>query len=96
MIGWFGQGLVGAAAGGAMAMVCLALVLTLYRLIRGPSTPDRVVALDLLALQAVGVIAIQGLMAPDMTVLAAVLVIGLLAFLGTVAFARYLERKAGP
>ena len=77
----------------AMGLLGLALVLTFLRLLRGPSLPDRVVALDLIALLIVAMIGVHVLMTREPTVLRAGVVVALLAFLGTVAFARYLERS---
>lgn len=82
------------AAGGVMAMLCVALFLAFWRLLRGPSLPDRVVALDLIALLSVGFIAIYDIVTNDTVFLDVAIVLGLVAFLGTVAFARYVERGA--
>jgi multicomponent Na+:H+ antiporter subunit F len=79
----------------ALVVMSLALVLSLARLIRGPSLPDRVVALDLIAVLAVGVIAIYSITTVQPALLDAALVLALIVFLGTVIFARYLERR-GP
>ncbi|MCK6547647.1 monovalent cation/H+ antiporter complex subunit F [Myxococcota bacterium] len=77
----------------AMAMLSAGLVLAVLRLLRGPSTPDRVVALDLTGLLVVGMIAVYAVMTDDASLLTGALVLGLVAFLGAVAFAGYLERK---
>jgi multicomponent Na+:H+ antiporter subunit F len=79
----------------ALVVLSLALVLSLARLIRGPSLPDRVVALDLMAVLAVGVIAIYSITTVQPALMDAALVLALIVFLGTVIFARYLERR-GP
>jgi len=76
------------------AMIGLALLLVLVRLARGPSLSDRVIALDLIAVLAVGLIAMVALDADQPIFLDAAIVLALVAFLGTVAFARYLERRA--
>lgn len=74
----------------------LAMVLAFVRLVRGPTLPDRVVALDLIGTLGMGMIAVYA-MARDLPVLVDVaIVLALLSFLGTVAFARYLERRVGP
>ncbi len=74
----------------------LAMVLAFVRLARGPTLPDRVVALDLIGTLGMGMIAAYA-MARDLPVLVDVaIVLALLSFLGTVAFARYLERRVGP
>lgn len=78
----------------ALGMFTVALFAALYRLVRGPSLPDRVVALDLTALLVVGVIATYEILTREPVLLDAAIVLALVAFLGTVGFARYLERGA--
>lgn len=82
------------ATNAVLAMLCTALFLALIRLLRGPTLPDRVVALDLIALLSVGFIAIYDITTNDTVFLDVAIVLGLVAFLGTVAFARYIERGA--
>jgi multicomponent Na+:H+ antiporter subunit F len=82
------------AMNGVLAMLCIAMFLAFWRLLRGPTLPDRVVALDLIALQSVGFIAIYDIVTNDTVFLDVAIVLGLVAFLGTVAFARYVERGA--
>jgi multicomponent Na+:H+ antiporter subunit F len=77
----------------ALAMAGLAMVLAFVRLVRGPSLPDRVVALDLIGTLAVGVIAAYDILTEQPILLDAATVVALVAFLGTVAFARYIERR---
>lgn len=79
-----------------LGMLVAAMVLALVRLLRGPSTPDRVVALELVSTLSVGVIAVYTIDTNETQLLGAATVLALLAFLGTVAFARYLEKKARP
>ncbi len=82
-----------ATIGGFVALaVCGATVLlAVVRLVRGPSLADRVVALDLLSAVAVGVTAAWSVAADDPTYLDVALLVALVAFLGTVAFAAYAE-----
>lgn len=75
-----------------VASLCLALI----RLIRGPSLPDRVVALDLMAVLAVGIVAIDAVAMEQPVLLDAAVVLALIAFLGTAAFARYVEKGTLP
>lgn len=75
----------------ASALLGLAFVLVFVRLVRGPSLPDRVVALDMVAYLAVGVIALWTLASGEVAYLDAALVLALIAFLATVAFARFIE-----
>jgi multicomponent Na+:H+ antiporter subunit F len=74
-------------------MATVALFLAFFRLVRGPSLPDRVVALDLIGTLAVGIIAAYDIATDQPVLLDAATVVALVAFLGTVAFARYVERK---
>lgn len=74
------------------AMVSIAIVLSFVRLVWGPSLPDRVVALDLIAIEVVAAVAIYEIATEQPVLLDAAIVLALVAFLGTVAFARYVER----
>ena len=71
----------------------LALLLTLIRLGRGPTLADRVVALDLLGTLGISVVAVVALATRNAVYIDVAIVRALLAFLGTVAFAAYLERS---
>ena len=77
----------------ALAMLSVALLLAFIRLARGPSLPDRVVALDLMTILAAGTTAVYAIAAGQPVFLDVALVLALISFLGTVAFARYLERQ---
>jgi multicomponent Na+:H+ antiporter subunit F len=75
----------------AIAALILSLIMAVIRLVRGPTLPDRVVALDLIAFLAVGFIGMYGVESGQPALLDAALTLALIAFLGTVAFARYVE-----
>lgn len=81
----------------ALLVLLFLLTLTLgaaaVRIIRGPHLADRVVALDLVAYVAVCLIATGAMLTGEGPLLDVALVLSLLAFLGTVAFARFLERS---
>ncbi len=76
-----------------LAMIGLALFLTFVRLVIGPTLPDRVVALDLMGVLAVGGIAIYAMMLNEPVLMDSGTVLALVGFLGTIGFARYLERR---
>jgi len=78
----------------SLIMVSVAMLLTFIRLVRGPSLADRVVALDLMTVQAVGFIAIYDVATHEPVYLRVAIVLALIAFLGTIAFAYYIERRA--
>jgi len=76
----------------SLAIISLAILGAFVRLIRGPSLPDRVIAIDLVAYLTMGFLATYSVLIQEKTYIDVALVLGLLAFLGTVAFARYIER----
>ena len=80
----------------AFALLLGAMVLAVLRLARGPSLPDRVVALDLLTVLAVGFSALFAIAADQPAFLDVAIALALVAFLATVAFARFAERRRTP
>jgi multicomponent Na+:H+ antiporter subunit F len=70
----------------------LALLIALVRLIKGPTLPDRIVASDLFGVLVVGVIVVLAGRSGVRATLDAAIVIALVGFLGTVAYATYVER----
>lgn len=75
-----------------LPVLTLAVFLTLIRLVRGPTLPDRVVALDLMTTLGIGVIAAYAIFYDEPIFLDVALVVALVSFLGTIAFAYYVER----
>lgn len=69
----------------------ISILLTVLRLLRGPSLPDRVMALDLLGMVVAGIILAAAATYGQPGLLDIVLVFAVVGFFGTVAFARYLE-----
>lgn len=78
----------------ALLMLSIALILAVYRLIRGPSTPDRVVTLDLISTLTVGAIAVYGITTGQPVYIDVAIVLALISFLGTIGFAYYVEQGA--
>lgn len=81
---------------GGLAVLALALLLSVARLVRGPSLMDRVVALELIAGLVVGVVSVVAIGTDDPTLLDVAIAVSLVAFLGAVALARYAERSLRP
>ncbi|MBR9974792.1 MAG: hypothetical protein KFF77_04370 [Bacteroidetes bacterium] len=81
------------AASAAMLLLMAGMAFAFWRLALGPSLLDRVVALDLIAALAIGMIAAYSVLAESAIVLDAAVMLALTAFLGTVALARFLERR---
>ena len=72
--------------------VILAIGLTSLRLLRGPTLLDRIVALDLISILLVALLTLFSLTSQIEAYLDAALILALVAFLGTVALARYVLR----
>lgn len=71
------------------------VIFTVVRLIKGPDHADRVVALDLFSILVVAILAALAVYTGESTYVDVAIVYALVAFLGTVALARYIERTAG-
>lgn len=76
----------------AIGAVALALLLTSVRLVLGPSPVDRVLALDTLYVNTVGLVILLGLRLSSDLLFEAALVIAMLGFVATVALARFIAR----
>ena len=77
----------------AFALLMLALGLAVLRLALGPSQADRVVALDLVTILAVAFSALFSIASDEPAFLDVAIALALVAFLATVAFARFVERR---
>jgi multisubunit Na+/H+ antiporter MnhF subunit len=75
-----------------LTILGIAMLMAVYRLIKGPTLPDRVVAMDLLGVLVVGVIAVLAGSTKVRPTLDAAIVIALIGFVATVAYATYVER----
>lgn len=70
----------------------LALLLCLWRLLRGPELPDRALALDTMYINVVALVILFGLRMGSSIYFEVALLIALLGFASTVALGRYLSR----
>lgn len=74
----------------SLIILSLALLLVVVRIVRGPSLPDRVLALDTLVAVAIGFIATIGIATGYPLYVDIAIALGLVGFLSTVAFARFI------
>jgi multicomponent Na+:H+ antiporter subunit F len=70
----------------------VALLMAFVRLVKGPTLPDRIVAMDLFGVLVVGIIVVLAGWSGVRATLDAAIVIALIGFLGTIAYATYVER----
>lgn len=76
----------------SFVLVALALLLSLYRLIKGPDIPDRILALDTLYINSIALLILFGLYQGSPLYFEAALLIAVMGFVGTVALSKYLLR----
>ena len=76
----------------ALVTLVSAVLIAVVRLVRGPTMPDRVVAMDLIGVLAIGLIVVLAASTGVRATLDAAIVIALIAFVSTVAYATYIER----
>jgi multicomponent Na+:H+ antiporter subunit F len=76
----------------SLVLISLSILGTLYRLFWGPSMPDRVIAVDSVGINIIGLVAIVSVMLNTQAFLEVILLIGILGFIGTISFAKFLER----
>lgn len=77
----------------SLGLLALAAALSVVRLVRGPSIPDRVVALETLLLVVVSGIAVDAARTGRGVLLDVLVVVALLGFVSTVVMARFIERR---
>jgi multicomponent Na+:H+ antiporter subunit F len=76
-----------------LPLLALATLLAAARLLRGPSAPDRILALELLTTLGIGIAAAWAVASGSAAFLDVALAVALVGFLGTVALAQYVERR---
>ncbi|WP_078382202.1 Na(+)/H(+) antiporter subunit F1 [Sutcliffiella halmapala] len=76
----------------ALIFLALSILAGIYRVVRGPSMPDRVIALDTIGINLIAAVAILSILLKTYAFLEVILLIGILSFVGTIAFARFIER----
>lgn len=76
----------------ALIIVVLSILAMLVRVILGPSLPDRVVALDAIGIQLMAIVGLISIILGTHYMIVAILLIGILAFLGTAVFAKFMDK----
>lgn len=77
----------------SLGILTIAFLVIVYRTIKGPSLPDRVVALDMLVAVGIGFIAAIGVLTRYFLYIDIAITLGLVGFLATVAFARFILNR---
>lgn len=76
----------------ATTLVCISLILNLWRLFKGPSRPDRILALDTMYINSIALIILFGISSATTLYFEAALLIAMLGFVSTAAMCKYILR----
>ena len=89
----FARGFFGGALTISLILLAIAFLLTTVRIVLGPTLPDRVLGLDMLTSVAIGFIAVIGIDTGFTLYVDVAIALGLVGFLATVAFARFIMAR---
>ncbi|MEK6476766.1 monovalent cation/H+ antiporter complex subunit F [Catalinimonas sp. 4WD22] len=78
----------------SIVLMTIGVVLVAIRFIKGPSIVDRLTALDLMSFNLIGIIALYAAISKDTLLIDAAVILSMIAFLGTLAFAYYLINQS--
>lgn len=84
--------MIAAACAFAVVAISVALLLNLYRLVAGPDVTDRILALDTMVINAIGLVVLAGIMFATTMYFEAALLFAMVGFVSTVAFCKFLLR----
>jgi len=87
------SGIVDHVIAGVMVAVGVGMLLALWRLVRGPTAPDRILALDTLYVSTIAQVVLLGMLDETETYFEIALIIAMLGFFGTVVLSKYVIRR---
>ncbi|ADV93970.1 Na(+)/H(+) antiporter subunit F1 [Bacillus subtilis] len=76
----------------ALGIMAVSTFLYVIRVIKGPTVPDRVVALDAIGINLIAITALVSILLKTSAFLDIILLLGILSFIGTIAFSKFLEK----
>ncbi|PIK31522.1 Na(+)/H(+) antiporter subunit F [Bacillus siamensis] len=76
----------------SLGIIAVSTLLYVIRVIKGPTIPDRVVALDGIGINLIAMTALVSILLRTTAFLDIILLLGILSFIGTIAFAKFLEK----
>ena len=79
----------------ALFILMLAMLFTLYRLLKGPTFNDQIAAMDLLASTIIGIILVYGMLINNRMYFDIAIIIALVSFIGTIAISTFIKNKNG-
>lgn len=76
----------------SLVLFSTTIAIAVIRIVLGPSMPDRVIALDMIGVNLIAIIAVVSIMLKTKAFLEVILILGILSFIGTIAFSKFIER----
>jgi len=76
----------------SLVLIVVSMAMFVYRLIKGPTAPDRVIALDAMGVTLISMIALLSILVGTNFYLEIILLLAILSFIGTVAFSKFIEK----
>lgn len=76
----------------SIVLVTLSMIVIIMRLVKGPTSSDRVVALDAIGVCLISIIGLFSILADTPFFLEIILLLAILSFIGTVAFSKFIEK----
>ena len=77
---------------GSIILITLAMILIIYRLVKGPNPSDRVIALDTIGICLISLVGLFSIIVETSFFLEIILLLAILSFIGTVAFSKFIEK----
>ena len=77
-----------------LGILGVALLFAFARMIRGPRSPDRLVALEVMSAIGISIMALAAILFDQPVLLDVILVVALVSFIGTIALATFIERRS--
>ncbi|NYF25919.1 Na(+)/H(+) antiporter subunit F1 [Sporosarcina sp. JAI121] len=76
----------------SLVLFSITIAIAVIRIVLGPSMPDRVIGLDMIGVNLIATIAVISVMMNTKAFLEVILILGILSFIGTIAFSKFIER----
>ncbi len=76
----------------SLVLFSITIAIAAIRIILGPSMPDRVIGLDMIGVNLIATIAVISVLMNTKAFLEVILILGILSFIGTIAFSKFIER----
>lgn len=76
----------------AIIIVTISMIAIIIRLVKGPTSSDRVISLDAIGVCLISIIGLFSILADTPFYLEIILLLAILSFIGTVAFSKFIEK----